>query len=111
MSESKKASDNDVKKDTTENSLEKGDNAPSTQRNDAKNKVVIEIDPDETVDEIVSKYPAAERYLLENDIECMQCSEPFWGSLDDLVTSKGKETGEVLKGLTEFLTKAKKEDS
>jgi len=75
----------------------------SADRKDDKSK--IEIDAEESVDEILSKYPEAERYLLENDIECMQCSEPFWGSLDELVSSKGKDTEDVIMGLSEFLVK------
>lgn len=48
------------------------------------------------VDELVEAYPAAVGFLAENNVVCILCGEPYWGTLGDLMTNKNIAQPEVL---------------
>lgn len=47
------------------------------------------ITPDMEVEDIVKTYPQSVSYLMDRDIICIRCGAPVWGSLRDLLLSKG----------------------
>ncbi len=49
------------------------------------------ITPDMDVEDIVREFPQTVSYLMEKDIICIKCGAPVWGSLKDLLLSKGIE--------------------
>ncbi len=49
----------------------------------------IKITPDMEVEDIVKNYPQSVSYLMDRDIICIRCGAPVWGSLRDLLLSKG----------------------
>ena len=42
-----------------------------------------------SVEDIVNRYPDAIRFFMERGIICIQCGEPVWGTLDDLLSRNG----------------------
>ncbi|MFH1372585.1 MAG: DUF1858 domain-containing protein [bacterium] len=41
------------------------------------------------IDELIRRYPDAIAYLIRNDLPCVVCGEPFWGTLIELADQKG----------------------
>ena len=41
------------------------------------------------VEDIVEKFPASVGYLMERDIICIKCGAPVWGTLNELLLSRG----------------------
>jgi len=65
------------------------------------------------VEDILEKYPDTQSFFEKKHIVCIQCGEPVWGTVDELIKSKiGKEEdGEkILEELEEFVTKTEKKD-
>ena len=42
-----------------------------------------------TIEDLVSKLPAAVMYLSEKGIKCIACGEPIWGTLEEAAKEKG----------------------
>lgn len=61
------------------------------------------ITEDISVEELLEKYPEANTFLFERGIICTRCGEVFWGSLKELVESKGLDTEEIVRELNDFL--------
>jgi len=57
------------------------------------------------VEDIVNRYPAVVGFLRERGIICIQCGEPAWGSIGDLIAEKGMDVEAVMNELNEFLLK------
>jgi hypothetical protein len=57
----------------------------------------------DSVEELVERFPQLVSFLMDRDIVCIKCGEPFWGTLEKLVSSKGKDVGEILKQINAFL--------
>jgi hypothetical protein len=55
------------------------------------------------IEEVVRSYPEAVSYLRQHGIVCLQCGEPVWGTLAEVVEAKGLEIGRILDGLNEHL--------
>ncbi|MBN1426496.1 DUF1858 domain-containing protein [Candidatus Fermentibacteria bacterium] len=45
---------------------------------------------------IVDTWPEAMHWLLQRGVVCVQCGDPFWGSLGELLSLKGVEDPERL---------------
>ncbi len=54
------------------------------------------IKPTDKVEELLEKYPGINQFLLEKGIVCVKCGEPFWGSLEQLITNKGMDINSVM---------------
>ena len=54
------------------------------------------IKPDDHVDDLLEKYPALNTYLMRKGIMCVQCGEVFWGTIAELIQSKGMDVDSVL---------------
>jgi methionine synthase II (cobalamin-independent) len=57
----------------------------------------------DSVEELVERYPQLVSFLMDRGIVCVKCGEPFWGTLEELVSSKGKDVGDILKQINSFL--------
>jgi hypothetical protein len=55
----------------------------------------------DSVEELIERHPGIVGFLMDHDIVCIKCGEPFWGSLGELVRSKGKDVDAVLRELNE----------
>jgi hypothetical protein len=56
------------------------------------------------VEELVEDYPEAIGFLMERGIVCIQCGEPYWGSLGELMARKGiADPGQVVADLNRYL--------
>lgn len=63
------------------------------------------IDENTSVEEIVDNCPAAVDYLRKNNIVCIVCGEPVWGSIGELMSSKNIDSSDyisILEGLNKL---------
>lgn len=59
-----------------------------------------EIDPDITIEDLLTRIPEAAAILRRFGIVCVQCGEPVWGTLRQVAAEKGiHDLGEVLTAL------------
>ena len=54
------------------------------------------IRPQDHVDELVEKYPKLSIFLRRRGIICVQCGEVFWGTLEELIKSKGLDSDQIM---------------
>ncbi len=50
---------------------------------------MVTIKNETTIEDLVSKVPAAAMYLSEKGIKCIACGEPIWGTLEEAAKEKG----------------------
>jgi len=55
----------------------------------------------DNVDDLLERYPALNKYLMERNIFCLQCGEVFWGTLGELIERSGNEVQVILAELSE----------
>ncbi len=55
------------------------------------------------VDILLEKYPKSNKWLMQKRIHCTMCGEPVWGTIGELIESKGMDVDEVLAELNEYL--------
>ncbi|MEO0289048.1 MAG: DUF1858 domain-containing protein [candidate division WOR-3 bacterium] len=68
------------------------------------NKVTLDME----VEDIVREYPQLISYLMDRDIICIRCGAPVWGSLRELLESRGIENLEkFVEEMNEFLEQNK----
>ncbi|MCK5833549.1 DUF1858 domain-containing protein [bacterium] len=63
------------------------------------------IEPNMPVEILLDKYPESHVWLLEKRLHCTQCGEPVWGTIEELIVSKGMDPQAILTELNEFLEK------
>jgi hypothetical protein len=59
------------------------------------------IRPDDHVDDLLDQYPALNTYLMRKSIMCVQCGEVFWGTIAELIQSKGLDVDSILAEINE----------
>lgn len=59
------------------------------------------INADTFIEDIV-KVPGAVRYLREQNIRCLQCGEPIWGTLGDAAREKGYGDADIERFVAEL---------
>ncbi len=47
------------------------------------------------VEELLERYPAATRFLLQRGVPCLVCGEPVWGTRGDVLASHNKQAAEI----------------
>ena len=57
----------------------------------------------ELVEELVEEYPEIVTLLRDEEIVCIVCGEPAWGTLKELVESKNKNIEEILEKINKEL--------
>ncbi|MBD3403748.1 hypothetical protein GF420_12690 [candidate division GN15 bacterium] len=63
------------------------------------------IDADRPVDQLVDEHPDLVKFLIDHDLPCVVCGEPFWGTLRDLASQKGWSDDEIEQLVREFAGK------
>jgi hypothetical protein len=66
-------------------------------------KLALPLGPDHLVEEVVRDFPKASAFLRRWGIVCIQCGEPVWGTLGEVIEAKGQDVGHVLDQLNEYL--------
>lgn len=59
------------------------------------------ITPDDNVEELLSKYPGINEFLMQRGIVCVLCGEPFWGSLRELISRKNLDLDSLMAEINE----------
>ncbi len=54
------------------------------------------ISPDIHLDDLLEKYPELTVFLSRRGIVCVQCGEVFWGTLRELIESKGLDVDVIV---------------
>jgi hypothetical protein len=54
------------------------------------------ITADDNVEELLEKYPQANRFLMKRGVICVQCGETYWGKLGDLIDEKGLDKEKII---------------
>lgn len=57
----------------------------------------------DSVEELVERYPALVGFLMDRGVVCIKCGEPFWGTLAELVESKGKDVKVIVEEINSAL--------
>jgi len=52
-------------------------------------EVVVEISTDTPVEDLVREFPEAAIALRRFGLVCIQCGEPYWGTLGELAADRG----------------------
>lgn len=63
------------------------------------------INPDIHVDDLLERYPELNVFLSRRGIICVQCGEVFWGTLRELIESKGLDVDHVVAEINDELKK------
>ena len=62
------------------------------------------IDGNIYIEDLVNEYPEVVSPLAEMGIVCIACGEPVWGTLNDLIISKGLDSSEeIIKKLNKII--------
>jgi hypothetical protein len=64
---------------------------------------MLPLKPDDLVEEVIRDHPRVPAFLRQWNIICMQCGEPVWGTLGEVITAKGLDPEKVLAALNKFL--------
>ena len=57
------------------------------------------------IEDLVKVLPKAVSYLMKNNIKCLACGEPMWGTLEDAAKKKGfsdEEIGKFVEDLNQL---------
>jgi hypothetical protein len=63
------------------------------------------ITPDIHVDDLLHRYPQLNVFLSRRGVVCVQCGEVFWGTLAELINSKGLDVDTIVAEINEELGK------
>jgi methionine synthase II (cobalamin-independent) len=47
------------------------------------------------IEELVNSYPFSVRYLMTQQIKCIACGEPIWGTLEEAAQDKGYNAEQI----------------
>jgi hypothetical protein len=61
------------------------------------------IGPDTDVEDLVERHPRSVGFLMDRGVVCMKCGEPIWGTLGEIIESKGLDVGRTIADLKKFL--------
>ncbi len=59
--------------------------------------------PDDLVEDVVREFPKASAFLRGWGIVCIQCGEPSWGTLREVIEEKSQDVTKVLAALNDHL--------
>ena len=63
----------------------------------------MEIHKDILIEDLVSAFPEAVRYLRTHNIKCLQCGEPIWGTLAEAAKEKGFSDEDVERFVSDLI--------
>ncbi len=67
-----------------------------------------QINPTDSVEELVESYPQIVSFLLRKNIVCVKCGEPYWGTIGELIAGKGGDVNALLAELNSELDRNRK---
>jgi len=59
------------------------------------------IKAEDTVEDLLERYPEIDAYLIRKGIRCVLCGEPVWSTIGDLIAGKGLDIETTLKELND----------
>ena len=59
------------------------------------------IKAEDTVEDLLEKYPEIDAYLIRKGIRCVLCGEPVWSTIGELIENKGLDVEQVLAELND----------
>jgi hypothetical protein len=54
------------------------------------------------IEDLVREFPPAVRYLQRQNIKCLECGEPIWGTLEDAARQKGYSDEDIARFVREL---------
>jgi hypothetical protein len=60
------------------------------------------INKDITIEDLVTEFPRAVSYLMDEGIRCMRCGEPIWGTLETASLEKGFNQKDIARFVREL---------
>jgi hypothetical protein len=59
------------------------------------------IKPSDSVEELLEKYTGINTFLMKRGIHCIQCGEPVWKTLEELIIEKGLDMEKIISELNQ----------
>jgi hypothetical protein len=53
------------------------------------------------IEDLVRDYPGLNAFLMKKGLRCMTCGEPVWGTLGELIQSKGLDVEPIVAEVNE----------
>jgi len=60
---------------------------------------------EDLVEDVVRDHASSAAFMRGHGIVCVQCGEPVWGTMGEIIKSKGKNVREVLDALNQHLAR------
>lgn len=60
------------------------------------------IDKNVLIEDLVREFPPAVRYLQQQNIKCLECGEPIWGTLEEAAREKGYDDEDISRFVREL---------
>lgn len=54
------------------------------------------------IEDLVREFPPAVRYLQRQNIKCLECGEPIWGTLEEAARQKGFNDEDIARFVREL---------
>lgn len=70
------------------------------------------IEPTTSVEELIEQFPAAVSIMLRNDLACLVCGEPVWGTVEELARTHGwqdQQIGSLVSELNRAFVEARRQ--
>lgn len=48
-----------------------------------------------SVEDLITAYPGSVRFLIQNNVPCLVCGEPLWGTIEEAMRGAGKTDREI----------------
>jgi hypothetical protein len=55
----------------------------------------LSIKKDIPIEDLIQDYPGAVRFLIDNNLPCVVCGEPFWGTLEELARQENWDDDKI----------------
>ena len=55
----------------------------------------MSIKKDIPIEDLIQDYPGAVRFLIDNNLPCVVCGEPFWGTLEELARQENWDDDKI----------------
>lgn len=59
------------------------------------------------VEDVIEDYPNSIKFFSDKNIVCVQCGEPVWGTVKDIIKQKYDDVDQIIKELNDYLDKNK----
>jgi len=63
----------------------------------------LPLKPGDFVEDVVLQFSTASSFLRQRGIVCVQCGEPVWGTLGEVIEAKDQDVDQVMTALNKHL--------